>query len=208
MGRPSKRTAARKACGLKSGIRQFGATSSNWMIWSAKRTTPPARRHQQEGTGTEFGRGRKHWSQALLHQSSFSPYPFELEFVGVDKVAFVWDELCDKCNQPNEKVGSYEVATFCGKPAAPDHTASSAEDLLASSRKRCEGSWQGRCQPASSALPPNKKSSTCPVIIPRVVMPSGLQTQAQASDHRRVNPRDSKNSETVLYHSKGASTKP
>eukprot|EP00439_Symbiodinium_sp_Y106_P077391 s1687_g16.t1 len=65
------------------------------------------------GTGTEFGRGRKHWSQALLHQSSFSPYPFELEFVGVDKVAFVWDELCDKCNQPNEKVGSYEVATFC-----------------------------------------------------------------------------------------------
>ena len=51
MGRLSKRTVARKSCGLKSGIRQFGATSSNWMIWSAKRTTPPARRQQQEGLG-------------------------------------------------------------------------------------------------------------------------------------------------------------
>ena len=79
------------------------------------------------GSGTNFGRGRKHWSQALLHQSTFSPYPFELDFCGVDKVAFVWDELCDKCQKPDEKIGSYEVATYAGKPAAPasaeDHTA-------------------------------------------------------------------------------------
>ena len=107
------------------------------------------------GTGTEFGRGRKHWSQALLHQSSFSPYPFELEFVGVDKVAFVWDELCDKCNQPNEKVGSYEVATFCGKPAAPDHTASSAEDLLASAAESAaKAAGKGRAASSQSRPPP------------------------------------------------------
>ena len=107
------------------------------------------------GTGTEFGRGRKHWSQALLHQSSFSPYPFELEFVGVDKVAFVWDELCDKCNQPNEKVGSYEVATFCGKPAAPDHTASSAEDLLASAAESAaKAAGKGRAASSQSTPPP------------------------------------------------------
>ena len=107
------------------------------------------------GTGTEFGRGRKHWSQALLHQSSFSPYPFELEFVGVDKVAFVWDELCDKCNQPSEKVGSYEVATFCGKPAAPDHTASSAEDLLASAAESAaKAAGKGKAASSQSTPPP------------------------------------------------------
>ena len=110
------------------------------------------------GTGTEFGRGRKHWSQALLHQSSFSPYPFELEFVGVDKVAFVWDELCDKCNQPNEKVGSYEVATFCGKPAAPDHTASSAEDLLASAAESAaKAAGKGRAASSQEHTAPGLK---------------------------------------------------
>ena len=113
------------------------------MIWSAKRTTPPARRQQQEGLGQSSAAAASTGHRPFCTSPFFSPYPFELEFVGVDKVAFVWDELCDKCNQPNEKVGSYEVATFCGKPAAPDHTASSAEDLLASnSRKRCESSWQ------------------------------------------------------------------
>ena len=73
----------------------------------------------------------------------------------MDKVAFVWDELCDKCNQPNEKVGSYEVATFCGKPAAPDHTASSAEDLLASAAESAaKAAGKGRAASSQSTPPP------------------------------------------------------
>ena len=117
------------------------------------------------GSGTNFGRGRKHWSQSLLHQSTFSPYPFELDFCGVDKVAFVWDELCDKCQKPDEKIGSYEVATYAGKPAAPasasDHTAT---DLPADpfSDAGLPSTWQpkggakaeGKGSQSSQATPP------------------------------------------------------
>ena len=74
-----------------------------------------------------FGKGRKHWSHALLHNSSYSPYPFTLHFTGTDHIAYVWDEYCDKCGKPEEKVGSYEVATYGGKPATV-HTAGTTAD--------------------------------------------------------------------------------
>ena len=71
------------------------------------------------GKGVSAGKGKRHWSNALLHNSTFSPYPFDLEFVAVDSVAFVWDEFCDKCGQEDQKIGSYDIATYQGKPAAP-----------------------------------------------------------------------------------------
>lgn len=79
------------------------------------------------GKGVNFGKGRKHWSHALLHNSSYSPYPFTLHFTGTDHIAYVWDEYCDKCGKPEEKVGSYEVATYGGKPATV-HTAGTTAD--------------------------------------------------------------------------------
>jgi len=78
------------------------------------------------GKGVNFGKGRKHWSQALLHNSAYSPYPFTLHFTGTDHIAYVWDEYCDKCGQESEKVGSYEVAIYGGKPAY-EHTAGDSE---------------------------------------------------------------------------------
>ena len=117
------------------------------------------------GSGTNFGRGRKHWSQALLHQSTFSPYPFELDFCGVERVAFVWDELCDKCQKPDEKIGSYEVATYAGKPAAPatasDHTSTdlpadpfSDAGLPSTWRPKGGAKAEGKGSQSSQATPP------------------------------------------------------
>ena len=70
------------------------------------------------GRGTMYGGGRKHWSSTLLHNSYFSPYPFELEINAVDHIAYVWDEFCDKAGHPQEKVGDVKACTYGGKPAA------------------------------------------------------------------------------------------
>ncbi|CAE7601817.1 unnamed protein product [Symbiodinium sp. CCMP2592] len=80
------------------------------------------------GKGALVGKGKKHWSNAILHSDFYSPYPFELEFVGVDAVAFSWDEYCDKLGKPEEKVGSYSVGTYQGKPPV-DHTAQGDVDM-------------------------------------------------------------------------------
>ena len=71
------------------------------------------------GKGTNFGVGRRHWSNTLLHNSYFSPYPFELELVQVEAVAFIWDEFCTKVGAQKECVGDLMVCTFGGKPASP-----------------------------------------------------------------------------------------
>ena len=105
------------------------------------------------GKGTSIGKGKRHWSNALLHNSTYSPYPFDLEFVAVDAVAFVWDEFCDKSGKESEKIGSYEMATYQGKPAAPaagpsGHTADMDVDSGAPAAAR----------PAKGAMPPPAKS--------------------------------------------------
>ena len=68
------------------------------------------------GRGISYPGGRKHWSNALLHNSYFSPYPFELELVQVESVAFIWDEYVQKAGHPNEAVGDLKACTFGGKP--------------------------------------------------------------------------------------------
>lgn len=68
------------------------------------------------GKGVAKGKGRKHWSNTLLHNSYYSPFPYKLEVIQVESVAFCWDEFCDKCGKPAEKVGDHNAATYGGKP--------------------------------------------------------------------------------------------
>ena len=58
------------------------------------------------------------WSD-LVYNNYYCPYPFELQVVQVSAVAYCWDELCDKKNVPQQKVGDYGCCTFQGKPAPP-----------------------------------------------------------------------------------------
>ena len=84
------------------------------------------------GKGLGLGKGRKHWSQAAIFSSDYSPYPFTLDMVKVDAVHFVWDEMCDKFKKESEKIGDYQLATTQGKPpvtakGTTDHPAHTAQ---------------------------------------------------------------------------------
>ena len=78
------------------------------------------------GKGANFA-GRRHWSNTLLHNSYFSPYPLELELVQVEAVAFIWDKFCTKAAAPNECIGDLKMCTYGGKPAPPTAEAPDAE---------------------------------------------------------------------------------
>ena len=74
------------------------------------------------GKGVKRGKGRKHWSSALIHTDYYCPYPLTLEVVVVDQIAFCWDEYCQKTGKPEECVGDLGVATYQGKPPLPTTT--------------------------------------------------------------------------------------
>ena len=81
------------------------------------------------GKGTMAGKGRKHWSAALIHNSWYSPYPFSLDLKQVEEVAFVWDEFCTKQGKEDQCVGDMRAATFRGKPVLPKAIAAGGEDV-------------------------------------------------------------------------------
>ena len=78
------------------------------------------------GKGVNRGKGRRHWSQALIHNDYYSPYPFSLELSVVDQIAFCWDEYCQKTGKQEECVGDLGVATYQGKPPLPTKPADSS----------------------------------------------------------------------------------
>ena len=81
------------------------------------------------GKGMNHGKGGRHWSQVAIYSSDYAPYPFELDFLTVDAVHFVWDEMCDKFRKEEEKIGNYQLATVQGKPpkgAGTDQTANAS----------------------------------------------------------------------------------
>ena len=71
------------------------------------------------GKGIQKGKGRKHWSQTMVHNDYFMPYPFILDVVTCDHIAFCWDEYCQKVGRPDECVGDLGCSTYQGKPAVP-----------------------------------------------------------------------------------------
>ena len=94
---------------------------SQWVYDQLDHTAYQEAKNQAKssGRGIAYGGGRKHWSNMLLRNSFYSPYPFDLDLVQVEAVAFSWDEFCIKAGVPNEAVGDPKQCTFKGKPAAP-----------------------------------------------------------------------------------------
>ena len=68
------------------------------------------------GKGISKGKGRRHWSAALIHNNYYNPYPFEITTPVVEAVAYCWDEYCTKMGRADECVGDFNVATYQGKP--------------------------------------------------------------------------------------------
>ena len=75
------------------------------------------------GTGIMKGKGRGHWSSPLIHNSFGKPFPFDLDLLQVEMVAFSWDEYCDKCGATDSKVSDYKACTYQGKPAVQESPA-------------------------------------------------------------------------------------
>ena len=77
----------------------------------------------QESKGTGKGvsyKGRRHWSAPMVHSSYYAPFPFELNIVEVDHIAFSWDEYCTKCGATQQLVGDPAACTYQGKPVLPE----------------------------------------------------------------------------------------
>ena len=149
--RLSKRTGVKKPCGLKSGIRQFGATSSNWTIWNAKRTTPPARRQQQEGLGPSSAAAASTGHRPFCTSPLFHHTPLSWSLLVWTRLRSFGTSCAINATSRTKRL----EATFCGKPAVPDHTANSAEDLLASAGgSAAKAAGKGKAASSQSTPPP------------------------------------------------------
>ena len=58
----------------------------------------------------------------MVHNDYYMPYPFDLDIVTCDHIAFCWDEYCQKVGKPDECVGDLACSTYQGKPAVPPPT--------------------------------------------------------------------------------------
>ncbi|CAE7422961.1 Kidins220 [Symbiodinium sp. CCMP2592] len=61
------------------------------------------RESKGSGKGVQLGKSSRHWSTPLIHSSDSNPFPIPMYVMPVDDIAFSWDELCDKQNQPDQK---------------------------------------------------------------------------------------------------------
>ena len=120
------RSGTMKACGGRSGTKSSGDT------------THPRPRRSRDIQGSEEligyigqrrAQGKKHrpLEFAAIHNGFGEPFPFELEVVQVDMVAFSWDEYCMKAGAADKKVNDAKACAYQGCPvaAAPaaDHNA-------------------------------------------------------------------------------------
>lgn len=96
------------------------------------------------GKGTMVGKGRRHWSSSMVHNNYYRPYPFSMDCPIVEQVAFCWNELCDKLNAPGEKVASYSIATYQGKPADAEGDLSQAAASFTDHTAQYKGKGGGK----------------------------------------------------------------
>ena len=77
-------------------------------------------------TGKSIAKGKpsKHWTNTMIWNSYWSPYPFQLRLTKVDGVHFCWDELCDKKKRSDLRVNDFKLCTVQGKPVAQSRSSS------------------------------------------------------------------------------------
>ena len=185
-----------------SGEESLWTEHWNNVIWGNQHTLDQLERESFQqakvqghtaGKGALVGKGKKHWSNAILHSDFYSPYPFELDFVGVQAVGFSWDEYCDKLGKPEEKVGSYSIGTYQGKPAV-DHTATGVDDDAMGGDPFAEPSAASEGllsqQARANAQPPKLLAEGFPRARHRCASPSGVASKAGPTPHRFLSERE------------------
>ena len=80
------------------------------------------------GKGIAKGKPRRHWSTPFTYTSYANPFPYELDVLSVERIAFCWDEYCIKSGSPKSCVGDMKVSAYGGKPDSPDHNAQGYAD--------------------------------------------------------------------------------
>ena len=108
----------------------------NLILWGPQRELDQAETAQYQeakqqaagsGRGVSKGKTKKHWSAPFTYNSYAVPFPFELDVVTVEAVAFSWDEYCTKSGGDAHRVNDPKACTYVGKPVVEDHTAPTPE---------------------------------------------------------------------------------
>ena len=110
----------------------------NLVLWGPQRELDQAETTQYveakkqsigTGKGVSKGKTKKHWSAPFTYNSYSVPFPFELDVVSVEAIAFSWDEYCTKSGGEAHRVNDPKACTYVGKPVVEDQTASPAPEL-------------------------------------------------------------------------------
>ncbi|OLQ00457.1 hypothetical protein AK812_SmicGene16907 [Symbiodinium microadriaticum] len=110
----------------------------NLVLWGPQRELDQAETTQYveakkqsigTGKGVSKGKTKKHWSAPFTYNSYSVPFPFELDVVSVEAIAFSWDEYCTKSGGEAHRVNDPKACTYVGKPVVEDQTASPAPEM-------------------------------------------------------------------------------
>ena len=114
------------------------AEQCNLVLWGPQRELDQAETTQYveakkqsigTGKGVSKGKTKKHWSAPFTYNSYSVPFPFELDVVSAEAIAFSWDEYCTKSGGEAHRVNDPKACTYVGKPVVEDQTASPAPEM-------------------------------------------------------------------------------
>ena len=110
----------------------------NLVLWGPQRELDQAETTQYveakkqsigTGKGVSKGKTKKHWNAPFTYNSYSVPFPFELDVISVEAIAFSWDEYCTKSGGEAHRVNDPKACTYVGKPVVEDQTASPAPEM-------------------------------------------------------------------------------
>ena len=111
------------------------------------------------GKGVNKGKGRRRWSQALIRNDYYPPYPFTLEICAVEQIAFCWDEYGQKMGKQDECVG---VTLAWQQPPLPTkgaETAAGGDTVMAEASTTPQPSQAAQSSQAKASNPTAKQGA-------------------------------------------------
>ena len=98
-----------------------GAISMSWIVQSRRLSKSSKSEAKSTGKGIAKEKPSKHWTNTMIWNSYWSPYPCELRLTKVDGIHFCWDE---QKKRSDHRVNDYKLCTVQGKPVAQSRSSS------------------------------------------------------------------------------------